>query len=153
MHSILVTPLRRPLLAAITKPAAARSLITRHLSTTQRTALPKLAISKVTPQTSKIVRQLPSKRFFTTEPAIVARPNRQETIKRVAYGAAIFGGTLLAINVLFNHETRQGAIPEFEHQYLKETFTYTGLGVGIIGAAAKGLHNMGWSFRLMSMNP
>ncbi|KAG0639904.1 inhibitor of apoptosis-promoting Bax1-domain-containing protein [Tuber brumale] len=97
--------------------------------------------------------QFATKRFFTTDPAIVARPTKQESIKKLLYAGGIFGGTLLSINFLFNHETRQGSIPLYERAYLQETFTYTGLGVGMIGLAAKGLHNMGWSYRLMSMNP
>lgn len=36
-------------------------------------------------------------------------------------------------NLLFNRETRDAAIPYYERAYLQETFTYTGLGVGIIG--------------------
>jgi len=69
------------------------------------------------------------------------------------YAGGIFGGSLLAINFLFNHESREDSIPLYERAYLQETFTYTGLGVGMMGLAAKGLHNMGWSYRLMSMNP
>ncbi|PWW79150.1 hypothetical protein C7212DRAFT_22353, partial [Tuber magnatum] len=94
-----------------------------------------------------------AKRFFTTDPAIVARPIRQQGIQKLLYAGGIFGGTILAINFLFNHESRQDGIPLYERAYLQETFTYTGVGVGMMGLAAKGLHNMGWSYRLMSMNP
>lgn len=93
------------------------------------------------------------KRFFTTDPAIVARPTRQQSIQKLLYAGGIFGGSLLAINFLFNHESREDSIPLYERAYLQETFTYAGLGVGMIGLAAKGLHNMGWSYRLMSINP
>lgn len=74
--------------------------------------------------------------------------------QRLIYGGAIFGGTLLAINLIFNRETREdGGMPPFERQYLNDTFLHTGLGIGIIGIAARALHMSGWSYRLMSANP
>ncbi|KAI9888439.1 MAG: hypothetical protein M1814_006944 [Vezdaea aestivalis] len=73
---------------------------------------------------------------------------------RLLYGAAIFGGTMVAINVLFNRETREdGGMPVYEREYLNQTFMHTGLGIGIIGVAARALHQAGWSYRLMAMNP
>jgi len=72
----------------------------------------------------------------------------------LAFFTAIFGGTLLAINLLFNRETREdGGMPPFERSYLNDTFLHTGLGIGIIGIAARALHTSGWSIRLMSANP
>ena len=74
--------------------------------------------------------------------------------QRLLYGAGIFGGTVLVTNLVFNRETREdGGMPPFERQYLNETFLHTGLGVGIIGVAARALHTSGWSVRLMSSNP
>jgi len=74
--------------------------------------------------------------------------------QRLIYGAAIFGGTLVGINLLFNRETRtDGGMPEYERSFLNETFLHTGLGIGIIGIAARSLHSSGWSVRLMSANP
>jgi hypothetical protein len=74
--------------------------------------------------------------------------------QRLIYGAGIFGGTLLAINVVFNRETREdGGMPVYERSYLNDTFLHTGLGIGIIGVAARALHMNGWSYRLMAMNP
>ena len=73
---------------------------------------------------------------------------------KLAYGAAIVGGTVLATNLIFNRETREdGGMPPFEREYLNQTFMHTGLGVGIIGVAARALHNSGWSYRLMATNP
>jgi growth hormone-inducible transmembrane protein len=70
------------------------------------------------------------------------------------YGAGIFGGTIVAINLLFNRETREdGGMPPFERKYLNEVFLHTGLGIGIIGVAARALHMNGWSYRLMAANP
>ena len=74
--------------------------------------------------------------------------------QRLLYGAAIVGGTILATNFVFNRETREdGAMPAFERSYLNETFMHTGLGIGIIGIAARALHMNGWSYRLMAANP
>ncbi|KAH8723858.1 inhibitor of apoptosis-promoting Bax1-domain-containing protein [Phaeosphaeriaceae sp. PMI808] len=74
--------------------------------------------------------------------------------QRLIYGAGIFGATLLGINFVFNRETREdGGMPPFERAYLNDTFMHTGLGVGMIGIAARALHMNGWSFRLMSANP
>jgi growth hormone-inducible transmembrane protein len=74
--------------------------------------------------------------------------------QRLMYGAGIFGATLLGINFIFNRETREdGGMPPFERAYLNDTFMHTGLGVGIIGIAARALHTSGWSFRIMAANP
>jgi FtsH-binding integral membrane protein len=74
--------------------------------------------------------------------------------QRLLYGAGIFGATLLGINFIFNRETREdGGMPPFEREYLNDTFMHTGLGIGMIGIAARALHMNGWSFRLMSANP
>jgi hypothetical protein len=74
--------------------------------------------------------------------------------QRLLYGAGIFGATLLGINLIFNRETREdGGMPPFERAYLNDTFMHTGLGVGMIGIAARALHMNGWSFRLMAANP
>lgn len=74
--------------------------------------------------------------------------------QRLAYGAAIVGGTVMATNFIFNRETREdGGMPIYERSYLNETFMHTGLGIGIIGIAARALHMNGWSYRLMAANP
>ncbi|KAK6354556.1 hypothetical protein TWF696_003698 [Orbilia brochopaga] len=88
---------------------------------------------------------------YTTDPAI-ARPS-QSALARGLYAVAVFGGTAVAINFIFNRETREGPIPQYQREYLHETFVYTGLGVGMIGVVAKALHNVRWSYRLMAMNP
>lgn len=76
------------------------------------------------------------------------------TTQKLMYGAAIIGGTVLATNFVFNRETREdGGMPAYERSFLNETFMHTGLGLGIIGIAARALHTNGWSYRLMAMNP
>lgn len=98
--------------------------------------------------------QRSSKRHYqqtTSPPNPLAQGNLTQ---RLIYGGAIFGGTLLAINLIFNRETREdGGMPPFERSYLNDTFLHTGLGIGIIGVAARALHSSGWSYRLMSANP
>jgi len=94
-----------------------------------------------------------SRRSYQTQAP--ANPLAQGNLtQRLIYGGAIFGGTILAINLVFNRETREdGGMPPFERSYLNETFLHTGLGIGIIGVAARALHTSGWSYRLMSANP
>ncbi|KAL2211611.1 hypothetical protein CC79DRAFT_1253329, partial [Sarocladium strictum] len=74
--------------------------------------------------------------------------------RRLLVGGAIFGGTLVAINLVFNRETREdGGMPVFEREYLNNTFLHTGLGVGIIGLTARQMVMTGFTYRLMVMNP
>jgi len=81
-------------------------------------------------------------------------PEGASLTQKLVLGGALFGGTLLAINLVFNRETREdGGMPDYERAYLNDTFLHTGLGVGIIGVAASALHRSGWSYRLMAMNP
>lgn len=55
---------------------------------------------------------------------------------------------------IFNRETRDdGGMPPHERSYLNDTFLHTGLGIAIIGIAARTMHMSGWSYRLMSANP
>lgn len=119
------------------------------------------------------LKQHPS--FFTSKPSIASANNvlrfrstfrrsyqqsaynpvaQGDVRQRLLYGAGIFGATLLGINLVFNRETREdGGMPDFERRYLNDTFMHTGLGIGIIGIAARTLHMNGWSFRLMAANP
>ncbi|PHH86033.1 hypothetical protein CDD83_10843 [Cordyceps sp. RAO-2017] len=74
--------------------------------------------------------------------------------RRLLVGGAIFGGTLLAINVVFNRETREdGGMPVYERDYLNNTFLHTGLGIGIIGLTARQMVQSGFVYRLMVTNP
>jgi hypothetical protein len=97
------------------------------------------------------------KRHYSTPPSngVAALPTASGSlIQRLMYGGAIFGGTLLAINLVFNRETREdGGMPPFERAYLNDTFLHTGLGLSMIAIAARTLHASGWSVRLMATNP
>jgi FtsH-binding integral membrane protein len=72
--------------------------------------------------------------------------------RRLGLSALAVGGTLLGTHFLLNRETRDGLQP-YEASYLNETFIYTGAGLALTAVIAKGLHNTGWSARLMTMNP
>jgi F-box/leucine-rich repeat protein 7 len=75
-------------------------------------------------------------------------------LRKLLIGGAIFGGTLVAINTVFNRETREdGGMPLFEREYLNNTFLHTGLGIGIIGLTARQMVQTGFVYRLMVTNP
>lgn len=75
-------------------------------------------------------------------------------MRRLLTGGAIFGGTLVAINTVFNRETREdGGMPLFEREYLNSTFMHTGLGIGIIGLTARQMVMSGFAYRMMVTNP
>lgn len=76
------------------------------------------------------------------------------TLRKLLVGGAIFGGTLAAINVVFNRETREdGGMPPYERSYLNNTFLHTGLGIGIIGLTARQMVQTGFVYRIMVTNP
>lgn len=92
------------------------------------------------------------RRTYMQQPASAAQGGNMTS--KLVYGAAIVGGTIMATNFIFNRETREdGGMPAFERSFLNETFMHTGLGIGIIGVAARALHMNGWSHRLMAFNP
>ena len=63
--------------------------------------------------------------------ATLNSPVQGNITQRLIYGGAIVGGTLLAINLVFNRETREdGGMPPYERSYLNDTFLHTGLGIG-----------------------
>ncbi|ORY87953.1 inhibitor of apoptosis-promoting Bax1-domain-containing protein [Protomyces lactucae-debilis] len=72
--------------------------------------------------------------------------------RRLGLSALAVGGTLFGTHFLLNRETRDALHP-YEAGYLNETFTYTGAGLALTAVLAKGLHNAGWSARMMAMNP
>lgn len=76
------------------------------------------------------------------------------TMRRLLTGGAIFGGTLVAINAVFNRETREdGGMPLYEREFLNSTFMHTGLGIGIIGLTARQMVQTGFVYRIMVTNP
>jgi len=85
---------------------------------------------------------------------IAPAADKGNLVQKLLVGGAMFGGTLLAINLVFNRETREdGGMPPFERAYLNDTFLHTGLGVGIIGLSARAMFQSGFIYRLMATNP
>lgn len=83
-----------------------------------------------------------------------AAADSTSTLRKLAVGGAIFGGTLVLVNATFNRETREdGGMPLFEREYLNATFLHTGLGIGIIGLTARQMVQNGFVYRLMVTNP
>ncbi|PSS08691.1 hypothetical protein M430DRAFT_109785 [Amorphotheca resinae ATCC 22711] len=75
-------------------------------------------------------------------------------VQKLVVGGAMFGGTLIALNIMFNRETREdGGMPPYERSYLNDTFMHTGLGVGIIGLSARAMFQSGFTYRMMATNP
>ncbi|KAL1901080.1 hypothetical protein Sste5346_002147 [Sporothrix stenoceras] len=75
-------------------------------------------------------------------------------LRKLLVGGAIFGGTLMAVNLVFNRETREdGGMPLYEREYLNNTFLHTGLGIGIIAITARAMIQSGFVFRIMTANP
>ncbi|EKD18141.1 uncharacterized protein L3040_007681 [Drepanopeziza brunnea f. sp. 'multigermtubi'] len=92
-------------------------------------------------------------RTYMQQPAIQT-PGGGNLVQKLVVGGAMFGGTLLAINLVFNRETREdGGMPPFERAYLNDTFMHTGLGIGIIGLSARAMFQSGFTYRLMATNP
>ncbi len=88
------------------------------------------------------------------QPAAPAVADSGSTLRRLLVGGAIFGGTLVAINAVFNRETREdGGMPLYERSYLNQTFLHTGLGIGIIGLTARQMIQSGFVYRIMVTNP
>lgn len=80
--------------------------------------------------------------------------DKGELMRKLAVGGAMFGGTLIALNMVFNRETREdGGMPPFERQYLNDTFMHTGLGIGVIALSARALFQSGFVYRMMATNP
>ena len=154
----MATTLRRPFaLAAALKTVSKPQQITRSFHQTPFKSQHPFHAPKPSPSSfaSTLARSRTAFRRTIVEPATPAQNAGAGSARgRLLYAAGIFGGTVLAVNLVFNRETREdGGMPPFERAYLNETFLHTGLGVGIIGVAARALHSSGWSVRLMSSNP
>jgi hypothetical protein len=153
--------LRRPFAITATLkqavPRTPQSLATRafHNAPLKQNARPSPKVPSVSTSTSQHVSKFRHTFRRSYQQQTLNNPLAQGDVRqRLLYGAGIFGATLLGINLVFNRETREdGGMPPFERAYLNDTFMHTGLGVGMIGIAARALHMNGWSFRLMSANP
>lgn len=143
-----------------TKPQAVQSTLRSFHSsplkqnTFFRQQLPKAQPAPLNKSTGINLFQATFKRNYTPPAGPSIGVDTGDLKSRLLYGAGIFGGTLIAINLIFNRETREdGGMPPFERKYLNDTFLHTGLGLGTIAIAARTLHTNGWSYRLMAANP
>ncbi|OXV07363.1 hypothetical protein Egran_04871 [Elaphomyces granulatus] len=152
--------LRRPFAVASALKQAPRSVklsvrFIHNEPSIKRSPFPKSSSTSTPPSILNRSRQSfrdAFRRSFTQETYQV--PQGGNLSQKLLYGAAIVGGTILATNLIFNRETREdGGMPAHERSYLNETFLHTGLGVGIIGLAARTMHMSGWSYRLMATKP
>ncbi len=93
-------------------------------------------------------------RSYSQDAASAAGQGQGSLLRKLLVGGAIFGGTLVAVNVVFNRETRDdGGMPAYEREYLNNTFLHTGLGIGIIGLTARQMIQSGFVYRIMVTNP
>lgn len=121
---------------------------------TSKNGLLSSSLARYTPKASLTARLIAagSKRGYQTQAPPAA--DNASTMRKLLVGGAIFGGTLVAINAVFNRETREdGGMPPFERSYLNNTFLHTGLGVGIIGLTARQMVQSGFVYRIMVTNP
>lgn len=142
-------------LPALAKPAFSTAAPVRafHQSTVKSTFFTSRTGSTLLRSSRNAFRQQGSRRAYQyqaqQQPADTASMGR-----RLLTGGAIFGGTLIAMNVMFNRETREdGGMPLFERSYLNQTFMHTGLGIGIIGLTARQMVQSGFVYRIMVTNP
>lgn len=141
-----------------TQPVANPSSIASrsfHQSARRQNACSPSKLARPTAKSTSLVSRLViggSKRGYQYQAGPAA--DNTSTLRKLAVGGAIFGGTIIAINAVFNRETREdGGMPPFERSYLNETFMHTGLGVGIIGLTARQMVQSGFVYRLMMTNP
>jgi hypothetical protein len=109
--------------------------------------------------------------FMTDSSTIVARPSQAEAWKRLGIttvknwsiltskpfslehlNQVTVAGTVIAVNYLFNRETRDALSPA-EASYLHRSFQYTGGGLVLTALAARSLFKSGAAVRIMSANP
>lgn len=115
----------------------------------------KNVVARATPKTTtSLAARLVSKRGYQSQAGPSQAADNASNLRKLAVGGAIFGGTLVLINGMFNRETREdGGMPPFERSYLNSTFLHTGLGIGIIGVTARQLIMNGMVYRIMVTNP
>ncbi|KAL6304769.1 Bax inhibitor family protein [Sparassis latifolia] len=93
-----------------------------------------------------------SRTLLTDSAAVTTRPSQAEAWRRYGFTAATVAGTIIAVNVFFNRETRDSLSPA-ERSYLHESFMYAGGGLAITALAARSMFKSGFAFRIMSANP
>lgn len=92
------------------------------------------------------------RRTITTESEVITPVSKAEAWKRLGIAAAGVAGTVVAVNVILNRETRDALSPA-ESSYLNDSFKYMGGGLAITAAVARTMFKNGFAFRVMSANP
>ncbi|KAH0437151.1 bax Inhibitor family protein [Colletotrichum camelliae] len=129
--------------------------LTRAIHTTPKAPLTRRTATSATTSTFFTARNAfrNSARGYMQQ-ATPVQGEKASPLRKMLVGGAIFGGTLVAINAVFNRETRDdGGMPAYEREYLNDTFLHTGLGVGIIALSARQMVQSGFVYRLMVTNP
>ncbi|CAK7198449.1 hypothetical protein SEUCBS139899_001110 [Sporothrix eucalyptigena] len=118
---------------------------------TSRTTITKKATSS-SPASSMLARLAGTSRSYYQQAQQTA--SQASPLRKLLVGGAIFGGTLMITNIMFNRETREdGGMPLYEREYLNNTFLHTGLGIGIIALTARQMIQTGFVYRIMMANP
>ncbi|OHW99979.1 bax inhibitor family protein [Colletotrichum incanum] len=149
---------RLPQLSQTSASAAFRTTATRafHQASPKTRSSPIAARATGLTSTSFVARNVfrNSTRTYMQDAAPGVQGQQSSPLRKLMVGGAIFGGTLVAINLVFNRETRDdGGMPVYEREYLNDTFLHTGLGVGIIALSARQMIQSGFVYRLMVTNP
>lgn len=148
---------KMPQLAAASVARAFHHSAPKNSFFTSRTA--SLAFRSNTKTSSNILSRLQGatrgyRQQYSQQAYVDPAAQRQTLMRKLLIGGAIFGGTLVTVNAVFNRETREdGGMPAYERSYLHKTFTHTGLGIGIIGLTAYQMVQSGFVYRLMVTNP
>jgi len=137
------------------QPTLRNVVFSRNLTTSRPATAKSFFSSRILPEIkSKSFNN--NKQFFTrrgySTGEVVMRPSKEEAWKRYAMSAATIGGTVLAVQLFFNRETRDALAP-FEMDYLHEAFQYTGGGLILTALGARALFKSGAAVRIMSANP
>ncbi|CAK7214839.1 hypothetical protein SEUCBS140593_002326 [Sporothrix eucalyptigena] len=118
---------------------------------TSRTTITKKATSS-SPASSMLAGLAGTSRSYYQQAQQTA--SQASPLRKLLVGGAIFGGTLMITNIMFNRETREdGGMPLYEREYLNNTFLHTGLGIGIIALTARQMIQTGFVYRIMMANP
>jgi hypothetical protein len=150
MPFVLRRPLRLPSYIAVAsksalKPAPVRTLQAHGFFTSQTmvtTPIRSLAKMRMT---------FPQFRTYVSEPiAPTSSPNPALVLKLLVAGVQI-GGTLLICNLLFNRETRDDGLSQYEQEYLNETFSHMGTAFGIMGFVARAMYQNSSCNKMMVM--
>jgi growth hormone-inducible transmembrane protein len=154
MAFVLRRPLRLTSAVSIASKATFKSAPTRAFHNKSANSFFTCRTTVTTPIRSLAKVRNSFQRTYASEPAAQTANQNANLIQKLLVGGAMFGGTILVCNLVFNRETREdGGMPPYERAYLNETFMHTGLGIGIIGIAARAMYQSGFVYRIMATNP